>query len=229
MDPRPAADLARVDDPAWPEIEALLARGVVEARVLPVAEAQGRDVLYRLQVTARSPLGALALHTGGIVVDHGWLRLLGGGAPGLPSLADANGMGDPGGGSAPSVLVVGYDVLGGVFAIDGGGLGVAPGQVCWWGPDTLAWLGLEIGHSQLVVGALNGGLADFYASLRWPGWEDEVSALALDQGLSLVPPPFTAEGKDLAQVSRRPVPHAELLARYPDLARCLDGDPPATS
>ena len=35
-------------------------------------------MLSRLQVTARSMMGALALSSGGMLVDHGWVRLLGG-------------------------------------------------------------------------------------------------------------------------------------------------------
>mgnify|MGYP006138941707 CR=1 FL=1 len=41
-------------------------------------------VLHRLQVTRRSTLGGLAADTGGLLVDHGWLRHLGGGSARLP-------------------------------------------------------------------------------------------------------------------------------------------------
>jgi hypothetical protein len=97
--------------------------------VLPVKRQMGMKVLFRLQVTARSPLGALALNCGGVVVDHGWLRLLGGGHGALADLASANRLDDPDQASAPSErLTVAYDVLGGEFAVDGGGLGVARGK-----------------------------------------------------------------------------------------------------
>jgi hypothetical protein len=65
----------------------------LQVTILPVAADAGRDCLYRLQVSTRSRLGALALHTGGLVVDDGWLRVLGGGdGAGLPPLAQANGL-----------------------------------------------------------------------------------------------------------------------------------------
>jgi hypothetical protein len=45
---------------------------------MPCAAEDGRRTLEWLQVSTRSPLGAIALHTGGLLVDHGWLRVLGG-------------------------------------------------------------------------------------------------------------------------------------------------------
>jgi hypothetical protein len=50
--------------------------------------------------------------------------------------------------------------------------------------------------------------------LRWSGWEDEVAALALDQGISAYPYPFTQEGKDLDRVARRAVAVSELWTVY---------------
>jgi hypothetical protein len=58
---------------------------------------------------------------------------------------------------------------------------------------------------------LSGATVEFYAELRWAGWEAEAEALALDQGLSVYPPPFTVEGQDLHAATRAPVPHSELV------------------
>lgn len=122
----------------------------------------------------------------------------------------------------PPVLDVAWDVLGGRFAINGGGLEAPPGQVCYWGPDTLDWSPIGGGHADFVVWALSDALADFYDSLRWPSWEREVGVLPLNQGLSLMPPPFTAEGRNLARASRSAVPLAELHGFYDDMAKQLN-------
>ena len=187
--------------------------------MLAVDAIEADRTLYALQVTAGSTLGALAHNCGGLLIDHGWLRILGGGTDQLPSLASANGLGDPSAAPGPPpFLIVAFDVLGGRFAIDGGGLGVAPGEVCYWGPDTLEWESLGIGHTAFVNAFLQGAATEFYASWRWPGWEAELGSIGTDQGLSLMPPPFTAQGSNLAEVSRRPVPFAELLSFYDELA-----------
>lgn len=111
-----------------------------------------------------------------------------------------------------------YDVVGGRFAIDGGGLGFAPGEVCYWGPDALSWESLGLGHGALVNAFAQGAGSDFYGQWRWDGWESEIADIGSDQGLSLMPPPFTTQGSDSANISRRTAPFAELLDFYDDMA-----------
>ena len=214
---RSGVELADVDSPAWPAVRSLV-EASAGARALPVERAQGLQALEALQVTARSTLGALALNCGGITADHGWFRLLGGGSDGLPDLAIANGLGDPSESKAPPFLLVAVDAIGGRFAVDGGGLGVRPGEVCYFGPDTLQWEGMGGGHSAFVESVLTGEMGKTFAPLRWSTWAHDVERLRLDQGFSAYPPPFTEEGQDLENVSRRPVPLGQLLAYYEDAA-----------
>lgn len=207
---------------AWPNLMETIGASPVPVQVLEVDASDARRTLHTLQVTVASTLGALAYYCGGILVDHGWVRLLGGGMSKFQSISVANGLAKPSG-SPPGHLLVGFDVLGGSFAIDGGSLGASPGEVCYWAPDSLAWDGLELGHGGFVRAFLGGATTAFYESVRWPGWEMEVSRLAPDEGLSLMPPPFAAEGADLSTVSRRTVPFTELQAFYDDVAAQLDG------
>lgn len=81
--PRSYAELLS-DDPAWPEVvkSAAAPNGVV---VLPIAsDALRRACLEAIQVSTRSTLGTLAHECGGILVDHGFVRLLGSGCERLP-------------------------------------------------------------------------------------------------------------------------------------------------
>ncbi|MCB7136273.1 DUF2625 family protein [Cellulosimicrobium marinum] len=216
MTVRTAAELAAVDEPAWPTLSRMLGRGGVEVVPPP---AWSLEVLYRLQVTVRSTLGALALHTGGVLVDGGWLRILGGGGSGLPDLASVNGLGEPGEDSAaPSVLVVAYDVLGGTFAINGGGLSGPLGDVHWFAPDVLDWVDLGFGQAAFLEWAVSGGAGALYDHLRWPGWYDEIGDVRLDEGLSVYPPLWSQEGRDVASASRTPVALGELVDWHFEMA-----------
>lgn len=199
----------------WSQLARSIREASTDVRVLPV-DPDRRGVLQQLGVTQRSVLGALVANTGGLIVDHGWLRILGGGCDVLPDVAQASGRD-----GTSAFLIVAHDVLGGQFAIDGGGLGIAAGEMCYWGPDTLEWTGIGGGHAAFVDWALADGLTSFYAGLRWAGWEQETRNLALDQGISVYPPPFTEQGRDLGAASRRAVPYAELVGFYEDMARQL--------
>jgi hypothetical protein len=217
---RSGDELASVADPAWPALRDAFDTAEVDVVVLPLDERAGRAQLEALQVSAASTLGAMALHCGGLIGDHGWFRLLGGGCDRLLDLASANDLpAFPA--SPPGSMLVGWDALGGRFAIDGGALDVKPGEVCYFGPDTLTWDGLGGGYTAFVHTLLAGGLAEATGNLRWPGWQAEVEHLAGDQGISLYPPAFSVEGRDLASASRRAVPITELFTFYDDVAAQL--------
>ncbi|WP_433448848.1 DUF2625 domain-containing protein [Streptomyces sp. CA-142005] len=224
-------ELVRVDDPAWPELRQAFAASAVPVRVLPADPDEGPRCLLQLQVTARSVLGALTLHCGGVVLDDGWVRVYGAGsaASGLPSLGRVNAFPaepDPGWYPADG-LVVGHDVLGGVFCLNGhdparAGRPGAPGQMTYFAPDTLEWEALDMGHSAWVWWLLSGRLETFYDGLRRPGWREEAAALDLGQGITVFPFLWTEEAhRDLAATSRRAVPMREVLGVAADFARQL--------
>ncbi|MFE4959079.1 DUF2625 domain-containing protein [Streptomyces sp. NPDC056653] len=230
--------LIDVEEPAWPELRETLGAGPVSVEVLPPDGDLGTASLLQLQVTARSYLGAVTLHCGGLLVDGGWLRFFGspadGAAHGVPSLARVNrfpGALDPAWQAYPG-LVVAHDVLGGVFALNGGAPANAgrpgeAGEMVYFAPDSLRWEALGVSHSAWMAWLVSGALDEFYADLRWPGWKDEVRALNSDQGLSLFPPLWSAEARqDLSATTRRAVPMAELLGVARDSCRQFDGVDP---
>jgi hypothetical protein len=221
MDRRSADELRLVPDPAWPQIEALIAGSPLNVQVLSTDVTRCDVALEALQVTSRSLLGAVVGECAALIVDNGWLRILGAGGDGLPGVHEANRSSE----GPPPLLDVAWDVLGGRFAINGGGLDAPPGEVCYWGPDTLDWTPIGGGHTDFIAWALSDAMADFFATLRWPSWEREVADLPLNQGLSLMPPPFTAEGRNLARAGRSAVPLSELHRYYDDMADQLNSLP----
>ncbi|MET8687343.1 DUF2625 domain-containing protein [Streptomyces sp. NPDC004732] len=235
---REVNELINVDDPAWPLLLKELSDADMAVEVLPGDVETGRAALLQLQVSARSNLGGIALNCGGLLVDGGWLRIFG--SPhgpdgvGLPGLAGINAMPstfDPAW-QPEAGLVVAHDVLGGVFAVNGGdpraiGRPGGPGEIVYFAPDTLGWEALGAGHSAWLSWILSGGLQKFYGGLRWDGWRSEVSVLNGRQGLSFSPPLWSAEARqDLSATSRRAVPMAELLGLSRDSRLQFDGADP---
>lgn len=219
-------DELRSRDPVWPRLHAELQRAEHPVRILPVDVAAAETTLLRLQVTTRSVLGSLALHTGGLLVDHGWLRVLGGGGGAL-DLALANGLDRPRP-APPGHLLVAHDPVGGRYAVNGGDLPGEPGEVCYFAPDELAWLPMEMGHGAFVAWSLTDRLGLYNEHLRWPRWEEEVEALAPDEGFHLYPPPFTREGQDVSAAARDLVPIVELLGLYDTYLEQVDPGPDGT-
>ncbi|GAA4895398.1 DUF2625 family protein [Streptomonospora salina] len=224
---RALSELVDVDESAWPALEEEFTRSSVPVDVLPAERPRrGRACLLQLQLTVTSALGAVALHSGGLLMDSGWLRVFGGAGSdtrdALPGLARVNGFPTepdpdwwPEGG-----LVVAHDVLGGVFAVNGPdaedlGRPGDPGEIAYFGPDTLEWEPLELGHGAWLSWLLAGGLERFYRSLRWPGWREEVAGVELSHAIAVEPCLWSAhEYGGIAYTARRPVPMAELVGLY---------------
>jgi len=114
---------------------------------------------------------------------------------------------------APPFLLIGDDVVGGFFAINGGALGLTPGNVFYFAPDSLEWEDLGRGYSEFIQWCFSGDLGSFYEGTRWPGWEKEAATLPGDRAYSIYPP-LWAQGPPVGERSRRDVPLAELYDMY---------------
>lgn len=208
------AELIHTEDPAWPILQEWLAEAANPVETLsrnpPDAEAE----LIKTQVSTRSMMGAVVYETGGILIDHGWLRILGSGSPRLPRGLGSWNLGrtqsEPGA-PAPYYLVA-DDAAGGYFALNGGSLDGTPGNVFYLPPDTLEWEDCGRGYTDFLNWALNGNLQQFYENLRWQDWRNEIRDLNGDSVYSFFPFLWTKEGSDINQVSRKRIPIAEHYA-----------------
>ena len=156
----------------WDLVSGWIEQAGVPVDVVETDDATGRAALDRLEITTRSPLGAIVRGTAGLSVDHGWLRVLGAG--GSPRLQEGvNEWSERAG-----ALIVAHDVAGGFFTWD------EERGVLYLAPDTRE--AEDLGgraYSPWLEGMLTGNLAKFYASERWPGWERTSVALSGDEGL----------------------------------------------
>ena len=161
---------------AWPLVKRWIDHAANDVTTLAPDADGGQRVLDALDVTERSVLGALAVHTGGLTIDHNWLRVLGG-----PALLEWQAALDDG-------LVVGHDAAGGFFAV-----GTTDGEVRYLIPGGYEWMETEMGHAAWVHWTLMGDVEGFYADMREPGWEAQSAALGPDQGLSAKGPAKMSE------------------------------------
>ncbi len=208
----PLVDLLETDDPAWPALDAKLRHASNAVEVLHADPLDGQRALQRLQLGVDTSLGAMALHTGGLLVDNGWLRVLGAGAQRLPgSLLDWNGLAP--GRSVPAVrgvLVVAWDVIGGIFGINAGGLPGEPGLISYYSPDQHRWEPTNVAYTAFLDWVCEGDLAGFYNHLRWADWEEDLDAVGGGHGVHLWPQPWMVEPFDPDAAVRRIVAVDEL-------------------
>ena len=194
--------LADETDSALPILKQWIEESERSCELLPPSPERDATLLAA-QVSTRSLLGTMAYHTGVLLLDKGWLRLLGSGHPHLTrTLATWNHE------RVDGFYLFGDDALGGFFALDGGALGPSSGGVFYLAPDSLQWENLDVGHADFVRWALSERLDQFYEDLRWPTWLEDLASLHGDRCFSFYPPLWT-KGGSVTGSSRSDVPIAE--------------------
>jgi len=214
---RSLKDLIDDKEPAWPLVQQWIADASVDVDVLPTTPKTGGAALHAMQVTTRSPMGAIVYSSAGIIIDSGWLRVPGAGghARFQRSLPEWNR------GRSEGYLLVADDAVGGFFAINGGALGTDRGNIYYYAPDSLKWEPCELGYSDFLVWSMSGKLSEFAETLRWKGWQLEVKALNGDQSINFYPFLF-AKGPPLKKRSRKVVSVTEQYELQLDMQRQLD-------
>jgi hypothetical protein len=196
---KPLEQLINKVDPGWVLVLKQIRAGRNEIEILPRDSLRANTELLAAQITTRSQLGAVIYETGGILIDHGWLRILGSGCfkmdRGLMEwnvaktiLADRKTMG---------YLLVADDILGGFFAINGGGLSKEEiGKIFYFAPTTLKWESTQLGYADFLDFCFSGNLELYYKDMRWINWQKQVMLLKGTEAISFYPFLFTKEGKD---------------------------------
>ena len=220
---RTTQELINTTDPGWTIVKEMIVSAKNKVEVLPVDTNKAKDALYKTQVTTRSPMGAIIYMTGGILIDNGWIRILGSGNNRLTrTLPDWNKgksiteFGQP----APFVLIA-DDAMGGFFLLNGGGLGEDLGKTYYLAADNLEYEPLGLNYTDFLYFCFNNNLDEFYKGYRWKNWKEEVSKLDGDKVFSFFPYLWTEEGKDINKNSRKAVPVEELYNLHLDFRKQL--------
>ncbi|WP_295120752.1 DUF2625 domain-containing protein [uncultured Chitinophaga sp.] len=224
---KPVAELINNVEPGWTLVQQWIDEATNTVEILPADEGRASEALYQTQVTTRSPMGAIIHATGGLLVDHGWIRILGSGSDRLNRTLPGWNMGKTFSqfGEAPPYLLVADDVIGGLWAINGGALGNDTGNLYYLSPDALEWEETDLNYSEFLHFCFSGDTEGFYEAFRWDGWEEEVAALDGNQVFNFFPFLWTKEGQeDINTLSRKLVPIEESYNLYMDTKHELDGE-----
>ncbi|WP_210466724.1 DUF2625 domain-containing protein [Rufibacter roseolus] len=214
---KPLKELIDPKASGWSSVKGWIKGAKNNVEVLPKTQANANAALLQAQVTTRSPMGAVIYETGGILIDGGWLRILGSGSPRLPRslMAWNKGKSYLKDGQKPSFLLVADDVLGGFFAVNSGGLSKEEiGKVFYISPDNLLWESSGLGYSEFLQFCFSGNLESFYEGMRWKNWRADVQKITGNQGIHCYPYLWSKESKGIDQASRKAIPIQELWSLY---------------
>lgn len=208
-------DFSASTEEAWEDFENWKSTAKNDLVVFPPDSNRALFTLYESGIDSTSMLAAFILHTGGMLVDHGWLRVLGSGCQDFSrGFKDwNNGKNTPDKNNSRFVFIA-DDVVGGFFALK-----MAPDTriekaiVWFYGSNNLQWVSTGITYSSFLRFCMSGDIAGFYSDFRWKGWEAEVNHYNPRHTISCYPLLWTKEGKDL-KVNRKVVDVATVWNNY---------------
>lgn len=206
-------ELINKTDPAWPLVKKWLDSAKNKVEVLEPDSATAKNALFNTQVSTYSTLGAVIYNTGGIMIDNGWLRILGSGSKRLSrSVPEWNkGKTIKEFGDKPAYLLVADDAVGGFFAINYGAFGTDLKNVYYLAPNSLKWESLGAGYSEFILFCFDSDLSKFYEGLRWSTWNQFIANLDGNKSYSFRPYLWSDEGKDIEKCTRKLVPTEDLF------------------
>lgn len=210
---RPLSELIDKNKSGWTSVQKWLATAKNDFEVLPKDSKRAKSALYETQVTTKSSMGAIVYETGGILIDHGWIRILGSGSKKLDRelMAWNEGKSVQKGETNIGYLLIADDVLGGFFAINNGGISPEDiGKIFYFVPQSLYWEPMNLGYSEFIQWCLNCDMETFYRGSRWVEWKKEIAQINGTQGIHCFPPLFSVEGQDINKTVRNAVPIQEL-------------------
>lgn len=198
-------ELVNLDEPGWELISEWLSEAKNSYEILPRNKQRAENELVNCQVSTRSPMGAIIYETGGLLIDKGWLRILGSGSEKLDrGISEWNkGKTFENYGEQPTHFLIADDIIGGYFAINAGGIGSELGKIYYLPQDTLEWECLDIGYSDFVYWALVGDINTFYELFKQKGWETDIEKVNGNQVFSFYPFLWTKEGRNMEKLDRK--------------------------
>ncbi len=198
-------ELINLEEPAWELVLDWLKNAKNHYEILDKDYKRAKQELVNAQVTTHSPLGAVIYETGGILIDYGWLRILGSGNSKLD-----RGVMEWNKGKTyqeidekPGFLLVADDIVGGYFAINAGAIGHAIENIYYLAPDTLKWENLECGYSDFLYWTFTGNLEQFYKNVRWKNWRKDIKKADGNQTILFYPFFWTQEGQDIEKLNKK--------------------------
>jgi len=206
-------ELVNKTDPAWPLVLEWIDSAKNKVEVLIYDPAAARTTLYNTQVSTYSTLGAVIYNSGGIMIDGGWIRILGCGNPRLTRTVSEWNKGKTimEFGDLPAYLLVADDAAGGFFAINYGAFGEDTKAVYYLAPNSLKWESMGLGYTEFLQFCFNGDLTQFYKGLRWSTWDKFIANLDGNKSYSFRPYLWTEGGVDVETCTRKLVTTEELF------------------
>jgi hypothetical protein len=222
-DMTPLPELIVANSTAWDKVKEMKSNARNTVEILPKVKSQADSALYESQFSTSSFIGSVIYETGGILVDHGWIRILGSGSAQLNrSLPEWNrGKATISKKQISSFLLVADDVMGGFFGLKLNEIDNPDSCIVYYfGPNSLKWKPIGLNYRTFLSYCFSGNIKRFYDDFRWTGWEEEIKQIDGNHVISCFPLLWTREGLNM-KANRKVVAIQKVWDNYPQQTKFL--------
>lgn len=208
-------DYSAYTESAWENILEWQSQSKNQVRMIPADTTRAAFTLFRGNYELTSTLAAFVYHSGGMMVDNGWLRVLGSGSKDFNrGIFEWNKDKYVWGPDSIAYLMIADDVVGGFFA-----LFMTPHTelddafVYYQGPNDRHWVSTGLDYDGFLQFCFFGEIKMFYNNYRWDGWKEEIHLINSNQTISCYPQ-YWREGARDTKLKRRVIPVQRLWELY---------------
>jgi len=195
----------------WNELKEEITKSDRNIIIYEAEEEIAQNTLEMLTMTKNSAIGSITYNTSGIVIDN-WIRVLGSG-DGIERRNIFSWYDENEAIKEKGLLIIADDIIGGIFALNMGKYEGEVGGIFYFAPDSLNWENLEVKYDDFFTWLTEGDLEQFYSSVRWENWEEEVQSVGFDQALLIYPFLWTNEC-NINTASKKALPIKEVMYLY---------------
>ena len=180
---------------------------------------EAEDALLLYQAPTNSYFGTIIYKTGGVLINDGWLRILGGGSSKLSPIHVWNHRLTN---RIDYQLIIAYDVLGGYFFIENKENDSASSVVFYFSPQNFTVSSVAVNYKTFIQYCFTEQLTEFYKNYYWATWQQDIQSLPTDHIFDFTPPLWTTEGKSIAYSLKTSIPIQTQLNYTIALSRGLE-------
>lgn len=165
----------------WEEIEKMFLQSLNKIE-LKKSLKDNKNAVDKLNINEESVLGAMIVHTSGVIVN-GYLRILGkDGELDIILLNEIVKHFYPG-----NKLIVAIDIWGGIFAIGNNDFESDKRHIWYFAPDLLKWENLEVNYAEFIAWSCSSAISEFYKSFLWNDFETIIKDVGEKQAVLFYP------------------------------------------
>ena len=131
-------------------------------------------------------LSTIIANCAGVIVDD-CIRILGQGDVNVHGIYEVNLIENGSANRVMGMLLVAFDIFGGLFAMNMGAINDEIGVIYYFAPDTLEWESIEMNYSEFLQWCVLGNISKFYQSFKWNDWRQMAKEVKFNDGILIYP------------------------------------------